>query len=70
MAEFDTGLPSIRQVQRFIKDKTKVNIKLTTQELLTGTILWQDVQCLCLSDEANQTILVWRQALVYLKPNT
>lgn len=68
MAEFDTGLPSVRQVQGFIKDKQEVELKLITDDLLVGKILWQDAYCICLIDHYEQPTLVWRQSLVYLKP--
>ncbi|MDJ0509124.1 MAG: RNA-binding protein hfq [Crocosphaera sp.] len=69
MTEFDTGLPSIRQIQKYIKDKQKIVIQLNTAETITGQILWQDPQCLCLSDKSGQSLLIWRQALVYIKPS-
>lgn len=68
MPEFDTGLPSVRQVQGFIKDKQEVELKLSTDDLLVGKILWQDHNCLCLVDHYEQPTLIWWQALVYLKP--
>ncbi|ACB53492.1 unknown [Crocosphaera subtropica ATCC 51142] len=68
MTEFDTGLPSVRQVQTFIKDQQKIIIQLTTAETITGQVLWQDPQCLCVVDESNQSLLIWRQALIYIKP--
>ena len=68
MTEFDTGLPSVRQVQRYIKDKQKIVMQLTTTETITGRILWQDSQCICVSDESEQSLLIWRQALIYIKP--
>ena len=68
MTDFDTGLPSIRQIQKYIKDQSKIAIKLTTDETLVGKILWQDSQCLCLCDESEQSILIWRPTLVYIKP--
>ncbi len=69
MTEFDTSLPSIRQIQKYIKDQQKIVIQLNTAETITGQILWQDSQCLCLSDESGQPLLIWRQALVYIKPS-
>lgn len=68
MAELETGLPSVRQIQSFIKDKTDVELKLITQELLVGKIRWQDTDCLCLIDQYDQPTIVWRQAIAYLKP--
>lgn len=68
MPEFDTGLPSIRMIQGYIKDKQEVELRLSTDDLLVGKILWQDRDCICLIDQYEQSTLVWRQSLVYLKP--
>lgn len=68
MADFNTSLPSIRQVQLLIKDKKQAELKLTTGDVVTGQIRWQDDYCLCVVDQANQSTIVWRQAIVYLKP--
>jgi host factor-I protein len=68
MAELDTGLPSIRQVQNLIKDKTEVEVKVITNDLLVGQVRWQDENCLCLLDHYEQPTIVWRQAIVYIKP--
>ncbi|MBW4678707.1 MAG: RNA chaperone Hfq [Microcoleus vaginatus WJT46-NPBG5] len=70
MAEFNTGLPSIRQVQNLIKDKKQVEIKVTTADLLTGQIRWQDENCVCLFDQQDQPTIVWRHAIVYIKPKS
>ena len=68
MTEFNTGLPSVRLIQKYIKDKQKIVIQLTSTETITGQVLWQDSQCLCVTDESNQSLLIWRQALIYIKP--
>lgn len=68
MSEFNTDLPSVRRVQTFTKDKTQVEIKLLTNDVLTGTVAWQDPNCLCLQDQNNQQVLVWRQAIAYIRP--
>ena len=67
MTEFNTDLPSIRQIQNFIKDKKKVELKLITEDTLVGKIMWQDDNCLCLSDQYQQLTLIWLQGIVYLK---
>ena len=67
MTEFDTGLPSIKQVQGYIKDKQEVELKLTTDDLIVGKIMWQDPQCICLVDHYGQSTLIWRQAVVFIK---
>lgn len=66
-SEFDTALPSIHQMQTLIKEASLVQLKLVTGDLLTGKISWQDQNCLSLLDENNQRIMVWRQAIAYLK---
>lgn len=68
-SEFDTALPSIRQVQTLIKEAKTVQLKVMTGDLLIGKIGWQDQNCLCLIDEKNQSLIVWRQAIAYLQPN-
>lgn len=68
MAEFDPGLPSIRQLQQWVADKQAIEMKLTTGDTLSGTALWQDAHCICLLNEANQPIVVWRHAIAYHKP--
>ncbi len=68
MSEFNTDLPSIRKVQSYTKDKNSVEIKLLTNDVLAGTILWQDPNCLCLQDQNNQQILIWRHAIAFIRP--
>ncbi|MCU0542812.1 MAG: RNA-binding protein hfq [Oscillatoriaceae cyanobacterium Prado104] len=67
MSEFETGLPSVRLIQSYIKDKQQVELKLITGDLLVGRIFWQDNSCICLLDASEQQILIWRSALAYLK---
>ena len=66
--EFDTSLPSIRQVQNLIKDKNAVEVKLMTGDVLAGTIAWQDPHCILLADSNGQKTTIWRQAIAYMKP--
>ena len=68
MTDFDAGSPGVRQVQNYIKDKQEVELKLITDDLLVGKIIWQDTDCMCLLDHYEQPTLIWRQALVYIKP--
>lgn len=66
--ELETGLPSIRQIQSLTREGAEVELKLVTGDLLTGKIRWQDPHCLCLIDHYDQPTIVWRQAIVFLKP--
>jgi host factor-I protein len=70
MSEFETGLPSIRQIQGLIKDRQQVELKLLTQDLLMGTLLWQDQNCVCLMTQDEQSLIIWRQAIAYIKPHS
>jgi host factor-I protein len=67
-AEFETGSPSVRQVQTLIKEGNEVEIKLVTGDLLAGKVRWQDTSCICLNDHYDQATIIWRQAIVYMKP--
>ncbi len=67
MTEFNTGLPSIRQIQNFIQEKKELELKLITGDTLVGQIMWQDGNCLCLADRYQQPMLIWLQGIVYLK---
>ena len=66
--EATMGLPSFRQVQTLIKDQSEVEIKVNTNDLLVGKIRWQDDECVCLLDHYDQPTIIWKQAIVYLKP--
>ncbi|MFM7192318.1 MAG: Hfq-related RNA-binding protein [Microcystaceae cyanobacterium] len=67
MSEFDTGLPSTRLVQSYIKNQQILEVRLSTNEVLIGKLRWQDPQCFCLVDASEQAILIWRQAIVSLQ---
>ena len=67
MNEFNTDIPSVRQIQNYIKDKQIVEIKLNIGEMIEGNILWQDNHCLCLMTQKQQKLLLWKQSFVYIK---
>lgn len=64
--EFDTGLPSIQQIQTLIRDQQTVELKLLTGDVFTGMVVWQDTYALCLSVDG-QTMLAMRTAVAYVK---
>jgi host factor-I protein len=66
--ELETGLPSTRLVQTFVKEGQRVELKLLTNDVLVGKLRWQDQNCICVQDESNQQTLVWRHAIAYVKP--
>jgi host factor-I protein len=67
-SNFDTALPSIRQVQSLVKSQIVVELKLMTGDVLTGRLGWQDANCVCLIDESDRNTTIWRQAIAYLRP--
>ncbi len=70
MAELETGLPSTRKIQNFIQHRNEVELKLITDDLIVGKIIWQDPHCMCVVDHYEQPTIVWRQAIVFLKPKS
>jgi host factor-I protein len=68
MPELDVNLPSTRQIQSLIKDKISVEIKLLTNDVFVGRILWQDPDCLFFVDANEQKISIYRHAIVFIKP--
>ncbi|BAY48297.1 hypothetical protein NIES4073_35760 [Kalymmatonema gypsitolerans NIES-4073] len=67
ITEFDTSLPSIRQIQNLIQQAATIQLKLLTGDTLTGKVIWQDAQCVCLVDENSQQTTVWKQAIAYIR---
>jgi host factor-I protein len=66
--DLETGLPSIRQIQTLIREEKEVEMKLLTNDLITGKIRWQDTNCICLVDHYDQSTVIWLQAIAYMKP--
>ena len=64
----NSGLPSTRWLQSPIKDKIAVELKLISGESLSGHLLWQDPQYLCLQEPSKISVLVLRQAIAYIRP--
>ncbi len=66
--ELDTGLPSIRKIQEFIRTKQQLELKLSTGDAIVGRVLWQDAQYLCSVDASEVQTVITRSAIVYFKP--
>lgn len=64
---FDTGLPSIRQVQNIIRDQQNVEVKLTTGDTLAGALVWQDVNAICVKSSDGNNAILMRGAIAYVK---
>ena len=65
--EWDTGLPSIKLIQNYVRDKAEVVVGLVTGDTVQGTLTWQDPQCLCVN-AGGQAVMIWRTAIAYIKP--
>ncbi len=70
MSIFEPGLPSIRLIQSYIKNKEQVEIGLMTNNILKGQILWQDHNAICLLDQHQNKTLIWLQSIAYMKGET
>jgi host factor-I protein len=69
MSQFDTNLPSIRLIQRYIKDKQDLEVKIETGDVLNGKILWQDPAFMCIGESMDaKPHLVAVESVVYVKP--
>ena len=68
MSDFNSGLPSVRQVQTLIKEQTAVEIKLLTGDSLQGKIRWQDPDCLGLTDASDHATIIRIPAIAYITP--
>ncbi len=68
MREFNTGQPSTRRIQKVIQEKGAVQVKLISGETFQGKVIWQDSDCLCLRAEDDQDVMIWKTAILYLKP--
>ena len=64
--DFETGLPSIRQVQMLIRDQQGVEIKLTTGDVVNGNVRWQDQNAVCVEADG-QPLILMRGAIAYIK---
>ena len=62
----NTSLPSIRRIHSIIREKTEVEIKLTTGDQLRGKISWIDDQCICL-DTSGHKVVIWQHAIAFIK---
>ncbi|NJL86277.1 MAG: RNA-binding protein hfq [Leptolyngbyaceae cyanobacterium SM1_1_3] len=65
--ELQSGLPSVHQFQSLIREKQQIEIKLVTNDVITGTLRWQDPQCFCVDSNEGQTLVLWQQTVAYLK---
>jgi host factor-I protein len=68
MPELDINQPSTRQIQQLIKDKSKLEIKLLTGDVLSGELFWQDADYFCLTLAGDSKVIIGKLAVAYIKP--
>ncbi len=68
MPELDINQPSTRQIQQLIKEKSRLEIKLVTGDVLSGELFWQDADYFCLTDNSNGRMIIGKSAVAYIKP--
>jgi host factor-I protein len=68
MPELDINQPSTRQIQQLIKDKSRLEIKLVTSDVLSGELFWQDTDYFCLTQADGSKVIVGKSAVAYIKP--
>ncbi|MGY4630714.1 hypothetical protein ACVWZJ_000391 [Thermostichus sp. OS-CIW-29] len=67
VTDFNTGIPSVRRLQKVIKDRETLEVKLNTGDVFVGQLRWQDPDCLCLADAEGRESLLWRSAIAFIK---
>jgi host factor-I protein len=67
-SEFDTSLPSIRLLQRYVKEKAAIDLRLNDGSTLSGKLLWIDPIFLCVLDASEKNILVRRDSIATIAP--
>ena len=65
---FDTTQPGIRHIQSLIRNRTPVNVLVQGGIELEGTIQWQDMTYLAISQEGRPLTLVNLAAMITLRP--
>ncbi|MEN9205580.1 MAG: RNA-binding protein hfq [Thermostichales cyanobacterium DRC_bins_46] len=65
--EFNTGLPSIRRIQKLIQGKQTVSLLLSHGDPVQGVIRWQDPLYLCVAISEQEDLLINRAAIIWLR---
>ncbi|GAB4210693.1 MAG: hypothetical protein OHK0012_01640 [Synechococcales cyanobacterium] len=64
----NTGLPSVRRLQKYIQEKQMVRMQLSVGDPLHGVIRWQDTDYFYLSTDTGEEYLVARTAVIWIQP--
>jgi sRNA-binding regulator protein Hfq len=63
----DNKGPSIAELQRFVREKAKLEFWLSTGKSITGTLRWFDEHCFSLVQDDNSTITLTKSGVVGYK---
>jgi len=66
LGNLNTSLPSTRRMHRLIREKSDIQLKLLTGEVITGNLLWLDEHCLAVKS-GEDTMMIWSHAIAYMK---
>ncbi len=60
----DNRGPSVAELQRFIREKSRVEFLLSNGDRLTGTLRWFDDRAFSVCPEGEQPITILRDAVI------
>jgi len=66
----NTGLPSVRRLQKYIQEQQRVRMQLPVGDPLIGVIRWQDTDYFYVGTESGDEYLVARSAVIWIQPLT
>ena len=64
----DNKGPSIAELQRFVREQTRLEFWLGTGKILQGTLRWFDEFCYSLTQDDGTTITLMKSGVIGYKP--
>lgn len=56
--------PSVAELQKFVREKKRIEFLLVNGERLTGVLRWFDESAFCLVEGEDETVTLLRQAVM------
>jgi len=60
----DSKAPSVAELQKFVREKSKLEFHLINGERMTGTLRWFDEHSFSISQEADGVVTLLRTAVI------
>ena len=60
----DNKAPSVAELQKFVREKTKIEFLLVNSKKISGTLRWFDEHCFSVSEKDDAVITVMRTAVL------